>query len=38
MFQSAKKSEMTSSCIASHRVDLNEAAKCLDIILYHPQC
>ena len=32
IFQSAKKCEMTSLYMASLHVDLNEAAKCVDII------
>ena len=31
-FPSAKKCEMTSVCMTSLHVDLNEAAKCVDII------
>ena len=34
IFQSAKKCEMTSFCMTSLHVDLNEAAKCVDIIPY----
>ena len=33
IFQSAKKCEMTSFCMTSLHVDLNEAAKCVDIML-----
>ena len=32
IFQSAKKCEMTSFCMTSFHVDLNEAANCVDII------
>ena len=40
IFQSAKKCEMTSFSMTTLHVDLNEAAKCVDIILtsYHQHC
>ena len=38
IFQSAKKCEMTSLHLTSLHADLNEAAKYVDIIVYHSHC